>query len=53
MKSAFRGNDKTTVFPSGIDYYKNKNTRSRNMEASFRGNILTLVHSSSNGYYMY
>jgi hypothetical protein len=30
-----------------------EHTRSRNMEATFKGNILTIVHSSSHGYYIY
>ena len=55
MDATFRVNHKTKVYLSCIGYYISEHTKSRNMEATFRRNILTIVHStphSCNGYYV-
>ena len=54
MEATFKGNQILHFIPVGlVSTFPSEHTRSRNMEATFKGKHRTIVNPISNGYYVY
>ena len=52
MEATFKGKHETIGYPVVLVTTYTEHTRSRNMEATFKGNCKTKVYPNCNGYYI-